>query len=81
MITDKSGIAEVGLALLKANLDKLTPPKSVALIHRGNQQVLEVQGPGETFESISFSWNKEGASPDLATALQLLGVTPPSSLP
>lgn len=81
MITDNSGVAPVGLALLKANLDKLTPPKSVGLIYKGNQQYLQVVGPGETFESISFTWSVLGPSPELVTALGLLGVEPPDQFP
>ena len=65
MITDKSGIPAVGLALLRANLAKLTPTKSVEL----KGKMLVVVGPEESFESASFP----PGSAALATALELLG--------
>ena len=58
MITDRSGLSKVGLALLRKNLDKLTPPRSIELKIRGQQQVVIVYGPYEVFESNSFGWGR-----------------------
>jgi len=58
MITDRSGLTKVGLALLRANRDRLTPPKRIELKVRGDKQVLVVTGPQETFESASFGWGR-----------------------
>ena len=58
MITDKSGLSRVGLALLRANRDKLTPPTRIELKIRGEQQLLVVTGPQATFESTSFGWGR-----------------------
>lgn len=59
MITDRSGLSKVGLALLRNNLDKLTPARSIELKIRGEQQVVIVYGPYEVFESNSFGWGRD----------------------
>lgn len=74
MITDRSGLTKVGLALLRANRDKLTPPKRVELKIRGDTQVLIVTGPQETFESASFGWGRANERTEaLSEALAELG--------
>jgi len=59
MITDKSGLSKVGLALLRNNLGKHIPVLSIELKIRGAQQVVIVHGPQETFESSSFGWGRD----------------------
>ena len=59
MITDRSKLSQVGLALLRKNLDKLAPPRSIELKIRGEQQVVIVYGPYEVFESNSFGWGRD----------------------
>ena len=49
MIKDNSGLSKVGLALLRKNLDKLAPPKQIELKVRGEQQVIIVTGPADSF--------------------------------
>ncbi|KKN22115.1 hypothetical protein LCGC14_0918630 [marine sediment metagenome] len=66
MIKDNSGLPAVGLALLRANLHRLTPAKSVEM----KGKMLVVVGPEESFESTSFP----PGSAALATALGLLGL-------
>ena len=74
MITDKSGLSKVGLALLRANRDKLTPPTRIDLKIRGEQQVLVVTGPQATFESTSFGWGRaDERAKALSEALAELG--------
>ena len=74
MIKDTSGLSKVGLALLRNNLDKLTPPRSIELKVRGEQQVLIVSGPGDSFESNSFGWGRaDGRTKALAEAAAALG--------
>lgn len=78
MIIDKSGIPSVGLSLLRANLDKLSPPRRVELKLRGQfEQVLMVEGPsGDTYESWSFGWGAYSSSENvqaLSQALELVG--------
>jgi len=75
MITDWSGLSKVGLALLRANRDKLIPPKRIELKIRGDQQVLVVTGPLETFEeSVSFGWGRaDERTKALSEGLEELG--------
>lgn len=76
MITDNSGLPSIGLAILRKNLDKLTPAE-VHLSHRGvpREYVLTVDGPEERFESTSFAWGDDSIkSEKLIEALKLLGV-------
>ena len=74
MIKDTSGLNKVGLALLRNNLDKLTPPRSIELKVRGEQQVLIVSGPGDSFESNSFGWGRaDERTKALAEAVEALG--------
>ena len=74
MITDKSGLSKVGLALLRKNLDKLTPAKSIELKRRGEQQVVIVMGPEDSFESNSFGWGRaDERTRALAEAAEALG--------
>lgn len=74
MIRDTSGLSKVGLALLRNNLDKLTPPRSIELKVRGEQQVLIVSGPGDSFESNSFGWGRaDERTKALAEAVKVLG--------
>jgi len=64
----------VGLALLRRNLDKLTPTKSIELKVRGEQQVIIVSGPGDSFESNSFGWGRaDERTKALAEAAAVLG--------
>lgn len=73
MITDKSGLPSVGLALIKNNLDKLKPPKAVILRCKGGQQVV-IEGPAETIVSFSFGWGRnDDRTQALSTALTELG--------
>lgn len=73
MITDKSGLHNVGMALLRNNLAKLTPPIQVELRLRGDQQVLSIVGPDESFESTSFGWGDDSPKVTaLAEALELI---------
>jgi len=74
MIKDTSGLNKVGLALLRRNLDKLTPTKSIELKVRGEQQVLIVSGPSDSFESNSFGWGRaDERTKALAEAAAALG--------
>jgi len=74
MIKDTSGLSNVGLALLRKNLDKLTQPRSIELKVRGEQQVLIVSGPGDSFESNSFGWGRaDERTKALAEAVKALG--------
>lgn len=74
MITDKSRIPRVGINLLRKNLPVLSPPRKIALELRNGVQVLSVEGPKESYESISFTWGRPGdRSHALAEALDLLG--------
>ena len=74
MITDRSGLSKVGLALLSKNLDKLTPPRQIELKTRGEQQVVIVYGPYEVFESSSFGWGRDDdRTKALSEALKSLG--------
>lgn len=74
MIRDTSGLSKVGLALIRKNLDKLTPPRSIYLKVRGEQQVLIVSGPGDSFESNSFGWGRaDERTKALAEAAEALG--------
>jgi len=74
MITDQSGLSTVGLALLRANRDRLVPPMRIELKIRGVQQVLVVTGPQETFESASFGWGRaDERTKALAEATAVLG--------
>jgi len=74
LIRDNSGLSKVGLALLRKNLDKLSPPKSVELKIRGEQQVVIVYGPYDTFESNSFGWGRDDdRTKALAEAVAILG--------
>ncbi len=74
MIADKSGLSAVGMALLRRNLDKLTPPSQLELHVRGDKQVLVVTGPEETFESSSFGWGRaDDHTKALSEALDVLG--------
>jgi len=81
MITDKSGLSKVGLALLRANRDKLTPPTRIELKIRGEQQVLVVTGPQATFESASFGWGRaDERTKALSEALGYLGWPQPPEM-
>ncbi len=74
MISDNSGLSAVGMAVLRRNLDKLTPPLRLELKLAGDKQVLIVRGPGETFETSSFGWGRAGQrAKALAEALTELG--------
>ena len=74
MIRDNSGLSKVGLALLRKNLNKLTPPKSVELKIRGEQPVVIVYGPYDMFESNSFGWGRDNdRTKALAEAVAILG--------
>ena len=74
MIKDNSGLSKVGLALLRKNLDKLTPTKSIELKVRGEQQIVIVTGPMDSFESSSFGWGRaDGRTKALAEAAAALG--------
>lgn len=74
MIRDKSGISKVGLALLRTNLASLSPPKRIELQVRGEQQVLVVIGPFDSYESNSFGWGRDDDRPrTLAEAVGTLG--------
>ena len=74
MIKDNSGLSKVGLALLRKNLDKLAPPKQIELKVRGEQQVIIVTGPADSFESNSFGWGRAGEHTNaLAEAAAALG--------
>ena len=74
LIRDNSGLSKVGLALLRKNLDKLSPPKSVELKIRGEQQVVIVYGPYDMFESNSFGWGRDNdRTKALAEAVAILG--------
>jgi len=74
LIRDNSGLSKVGLALLRKNRDKLTPPKSVELKIRGEQQVVIVYGPYDMFESNSFGWGRDDdRTKALAEAVATLG--------
>jgi len=74
MILDKSGLPNIGLALIRNNLGKLTPPKRVELKRRGEIQVLSIEGPGETYESESFGWGDASERVRaMSRALELVG--------
>lgn len=74
MIRDRSGLSKVGLALLRKNLDKLSPPRSIELKIRGEQQVVIVYGPYDVFESNSFGWGRDdGRTKALSEAVAVLG--------
>lgn len=74
MITDNSGLTKVGLALLRNNLDRLTPVKTIELKIRGEQQVVVVTGSYESFESNSFGWGRaDDKTNALAEAAKELG--------
>ena len=74
MIKDNSGLSKVGLALLRKNLDKLASPKQIELKVRGEQQVIIVTGPADSFESNSFGWGRaDGRTKALAEAAAALG--------
>ncbi len=74
MIKDTSGLSKVGLALLRNNLGKLTPTKSIELKIRGEQQIVIVTGPLDSFESSSFGWGRaDERTKALAEAAAVLG--------
>jgi len=74
MIKDASGLSKVGLALLRNNLDKLAPAKSIELKIRGEQQIVIVTGPMDSFESCSFGWGRaDERTTSLAKAAAALG--------
>jgi len=74
MIRDTSGLSKVGLALLRRNLGKLTPTESIELKVRGEQQVVIVTGPNDSFESNSFGWGRaDERTKALAEAAAALG--------
>jgi len=74
VIKDTSGLSKVGLALLRKNLDKLTPAKSIELKVRGEQQIVIVTGPMDSFESSSFGWGRaDERTKALAEAAAALG--------
>lgn len=80
MITDKSGLPHVGLAIIRNNLDKLRDPESIHLMHRGDQQIMVIEGRrNERFESNSFSWGDDSPKTKALTeVLQLLlGISVP----
>ena len=74
MIKDTSGLSRVGLTLLRNNLDKLTPTKSIELKVRGDRQVVIITGPVDSFESSSFGWGRaDERTKALAEATAALG--------
>jgi len=74
MIKDTSRLSKVGLALLRRNLEKLTPTGSIELKVRGEQQVVIVSGPSDSFESNSFGWGRaDERTKALAEAAAALG--------
>jgi len=74
MIKDTSRLSKVGLALLRKNLEKLTPTESLELKVKGEQQVVIVSGPADSFESNSFGWGRaDERTKALAEAAGALG--------